>query len=60
MSRLNGFVKCNTSHKYLYSVGDVYISGTEQNMTLKFSILTYLTHIDTLLEYYHASVIIDL
>ena len=39
--------------------GSVYISGTEHNMTLRFSMLTYLTHINTLLEYYHASVIID-
>ena len=39
---------------------DVIISGTEQNIKLKFSLLTYLTHIDTILEYYHASVIIDL
>ena len=39
--------------------GGVYISGTEHNMQLKFSILTYLTHIKTLLEYYHVSLIID-
>ena len=36
------------------------ISGTEHNMKLKLSMLTYLTHIKPILEYYHASVIIDL
>ena len=40
--------------------GGVIISGTEQNMKLKLSLLSYLTHINTILEYYHASVIIDL
>ena len=40
--------------------GDVIISGTEQNMKLRLSLLTYLTHINTTLEYYHASLIIDL
>ena len=58
MSRLNGFVKCRASSNVQW--GDVYISGTEHNIMLKFSMLTYLTHINTLLDYYHASVIIDL
>ena len=40
--------------------GEVIISGTQQNMKLKFSLLTYLTHINTILEYYHASVVIDI
>ena len=35
MSRLNGFVQCRASSYVQW--GDVYISGTEQNMTLKFS-----------------------
>ena len=39
--------------------GGVIISSTEQNMKLKFSLLTYLTHINTTLECYHASVIYD-
>ena len=39
-------------------MGDVIIfSGTEHKMKLKFSMLTYLTHINTILEYYHALVI---
>ena len=40
-------------------MGDVYISVTEHNMKLKFSMQTHLTHINTILEYCHASVIID-
>ena len=31
--------------------GGVIISGTEQNMKLKLSLLSYLTHINTILEY---------
>ena len=37
--------------------GGMYLSQI-QNIT--FSMLTYLTHINTILEYYHASVIIYL
>ena len=36
------------------------LSQLHHNIKLKFSMLTYLTHIHTILEYYHASVIIDL
>ena len=32
------------------SLGDVIISGTQQNIKLKFSLLTYLTHINTILD----------
>ena len=56
LSSLNGFVECRASS---FIQWDVIISGTEHNMKLKFSMLTYLTHINTILEYYHASVIID-
>ena len=38
----------------------MYISGTEHNMKLKFRMLTFLTCINTILEHYNASVIIDL
>ena len=48
------FVKYRTSSY----VGDVYISGTEQNRKLNLSMQTHLTHINTILEYCHASVII--
>ena len=34
------------------------ISDTEHNLKLKFSMETYLTHIITIFEYYHASVIL--
>ena len=51
---------CEVESKFLCSVGDVIISGTEHNMKFKFSMLTYLTYINTILEYYHASVIIYL
>ena len=44
----------------MFSGRDVIISSTEQNMKLKFSLLTYLTHVNTILEYYHDSVIMDL
>ena len=44
----------------MFSGGDVIISGTEQNMKLKFSLLTYLTHINTILEYNRALMIIVL
>ena len=57
MSRLNGFGKCRAS--FYVQWGDVYISGTEHNITLTFSMLTNLTHMNTLSEYYHASVNID-
>ena len=40
----------------MFSGGEVMFSGTE-HMKLKFSMLTYLTHINTILEYYHALVI---
>ena len=43
MSRLNGFVKCRASSYVQWGVY-IYISGTEHNMTLKFSMLTFLTH----------------
>ena len=55
---MNGFVECGASSSVQWR--DLIISGIEQNMKLKFSLLTYLTHINTILEYYHASVIIDL
>ena len=44
----------------LCSVGDVNISGTEHRRKLKFSMQTYLTHINTigLFECCHASVIL--
>ena len=32
--------------------GEVFSSGTEHNMKLKFSMVIYLTHINTILEYY--------
>ena len=53
---LDWFVMCRAS-----SVGvAVYfsISGTEHNRKLKFSRQTYLTHINTIFEYCHASVIL--
>ena len=46
-------------NKFLYSVGDVYISGTEHKMKLKFSMQAHLTHINTILKDCYASVIID-
>ena len=58
MSCLNGFVKCRASSYAQWGIY-IYISGTEHNMTLKFSMLTYLTHMNTRLEYYHALVNID-
>ena len=36
----------------------VSISGTDHKRKLKISIQTYLTHINTIFEYYHASVIL--
>ena len=44
----------------MFSGGGVYISGTEHNVKLKFSMQAYLTFINTILEYCHALVIIDL
>ena len=38
----------------------VYIAGREHNLKLKFSMLTCRTYINTILEYYHSSVTIDL
>ena len=38
----------------------VYTSGTEHNMKLKFRMLTHQAHINAILEYHTASVIIDL
>ena len=42
----------------MFSAG-VYISGTEQKLKLKFSMQTYLTHLNSIFEYYHASVNLD-
>ena len=45
----------------MFAVEDVHvcISGTEYNRKLKFSMLTYLTHINTIFEYCLASVNVD-
>ena len=42
-------------------MGEVYISDTEHRPSrkLKFSMQTYLTHINIIFEYCHASVILD-
>ena len=59
MSRLNG--SSHVEQVLICSVGDIYISGTKHNRKLKwkFSMQTHLTHINTIFEYCHASVIID-
>ena len=50
---LNGFVSCRTSP--YFQCGGAYISGTEHNWKLKFSMQPgiYLTHLNTIFEYYH-------
>ena len=61
VSHLNVFFKCRgTSSVQWGGWGGCNYLRIEYNMKLKFSMLTYLTHINTVLEYYHASVIIDL
>ena len=57
MSYLNGFVMCRASPYVLW--GDVNISFTEHNSKLKFSMQTYLTHINIISEYCHALLILD-
>ena len=36
----------------MFCVGGVYISGTEHNWKLKFSMQTHLTHINNIFDYY--------
>ena len=46
---------CDMLSEFLFS-GGVYISGTEYNSKLKFSMQT---HLNTIFKYCHASVILD-
>ena len=45
--------------KSLCFVGGACISGTTHSRKLKFSVQTYLIHISIIIEYCHASVILD-
>ena len=58
MLPLNGFVKCRANIYVQW--GDIYISDIEHNRKIKLSVYTHLTHINTISEYCHASVIIYL
>ena len=53
MPRLNDFVMCRASPYVHWR--DAYISGTEHNWKLKFSIQTRLTYINNIFGYYHAN-----
>ena len=43
----------------MFSVWDLYISGTEHNWKFKFSMQTHLTHISTICEYCNALLNLD-
>ena len=49
---------CYVLSKFLCSVEDVHNSGTEHDWKLKFSMHTHLTHINSIFECFHASVIL--
>ena len=55
MSRFHGFVTCRASPCVEFED----VSGAEHNWKLKFRMQTHLADINTIFEYYHASVNLD-